>query len=193
MSNRKGRLFVVSGPSGVGKTTLIERFLEEDGNSRFSVSCTTREKRGQEKNGKDYYFIDEATFKEMIGNGGFLEWEEVHGYLYGTPVREVREPVEKGIDVILDIDVKGALKVREECEAACLIFIEPPSVDELIRRLSLRGEREIVKRMERVRQEMDRRQFFTYKVKNDKLEQAYQVFKSVITTVREQGYGKDNC
>ena len=193
MSNRMGHLFVVSGPSGVGKTTLIERLLREDKNARFSVSYTTRERRDRETEGMDYRFVDEATFKEMIEKGGFIEWEEVHGYLYGTPLNEVLEPLKEGLDVVLDIDVKGALTVKEKCDQACLIFIEPPSVDELIKRLSLRGEREIEKRMERVRQEMERRQFFTYTVRNDTIDIAYQTFKSVIMTVREQGNGKNNC
>ncbi len=88
MSARKGHLIVVSGPSGVGKTTLIERVLKEDRNIFFSVSYTTREKRQNEVHGKDYYFTDKATFQGMIEDDGFLEWEPVHGYLYGTPIKE---------------------------------------------------------------------------------------------------------
>ena len=101
----KGHLVVVSGPSGVGKTTLIERLLKEDGNVFFSVSCTTREKRHNEIHGKDYYFTDEATFRQMIADNGFLEWEPVHGYLYGTPIKEISRSIGEGRDVILDIDV----------------------------------------------------------------------------------------
>ena len=193
MSPRKGHLIVVSGPSGVGKTTLIERVLKEDGNIFFSVSYTTREKRHNEVHGKDYYFTDEATFRQMIADNGFLEWEPVHGYLYGTPIKEISQSIGEGHDVILDIDVKGALKVKEKCPSACLIFLEPPSVDELKRRLELRGEKEIERRMERVREEMATKPLFTYAVKNDKLQEAYHHFQSIIRAIGGLGNGKNNC
>ncbi len=188
----KGRLFVVSGPSGVGKTTLIDRFLREDRQTRFSVSCTTRKKREHEEEGKDYYFIDEDTFRQRVAQGGFIEWEEVHGYLYGTPKAEVLGPLKDGIDVLLDVDVKGALRIKEQCPAACLLFIEPPSVEELIRRLSGRGEKEIEKRMERVRQEMALADAFTYRIRNDNIGTAYKAFKKAVMSSREQVHGKDN-
>ena len=192
MGDQKGHLIVVSGPSGAGKSTLIERFLKEDAHAVFSVSCTTREKRANEVEGKDYHFIDEPRFTKMIDADGFLEWENVHGYLYGTPVEQISQPMAEGFDVILDIDVKGALKVREKCPEACLIFLEPPSVEELVRRLSLRGEKEIEKRMERVREEMAKKPLFTYSVRNDKVDDAYQQFRSIIWSIRGQGDGKNN-
>jgi len=193
MAARKGHLFVVSGPSGAGKSTIIERFLAEDRTAAFSVSCTTRKKRENEVEGKDYRFIDESTFKKMIEADGFLEWENVHGYLYGTPVDQIAGPLAEGRDVLLDVDVKGALKVRGKCPEACLIFLEPPSVEELVRRLSLRGEKEIEKRMERVREEMAQKGLFTYTVKNDKVDVAYREFQSIIEKVRGQADGKDHC
>ena len=194
MAARKGHLFVVSGPSGAGKSTIIERFLAEDRTAAFSVSCTTRKKRANEVEGRDYRFIDESTFKKMIEADGFLEWENVHGYLYGTPIDQIAGPLlAEGRDVLLDIDVKGALKVRGKCPEACLIFLEPPSVEELVRRLSLRGEKEIEKRMERVREEMAQKGLFTYTVKNDKVDVAYREFQSIIEKVRGQADGKDHC
>jgi guanylate kinase len=189
MSNSKGRLFVVSGPSGTGKSTLIERFLNEDPRVRFSVSYTTREKRPHEVDGRDYRFVDGETFGKMTEEGQFLEWENVHGYSYGTPIREVARPLSEGIDVILDIDVKGALSVRQRCEQAVLIFVDTPSMEELIKRLSIRGEKEIEKRMQRVREEVAKKGLFTYIVINDNLNKAYDEFKSIITEVRRQHDG----
>lgn len=189
----KGRLFIVSGPSGVGKSTLIERFLREDDRSTFSVSCTTRPKRPHETEGKDYHFTGRKEFEDLAEQGHFLEWEEVHGYCYGTPGGEVRKPLERGIDVVLDVDVKGALTIRERCPNAYLIFIEPPSEDDLLRRLSLRGEAEIAKRMKRVREEMSRKHLFDCAIINDKLSSAYEAFKSAISEVRRQDDGENNC
>lgn len=188
----KGRLFIVSGPSGVGKSTLIERFLREDDQSTFSVSCTTRPKRPHEIEGKDYYFIEQERFEKLAGEDYFLEWERVHGYFYGTPGQPILEPLERGVDVVLDVDVKGALAVREKCAHAYLIFIEPPSVEALVQRLSLRGESEIAKRMQRVREEMSRKDLFDCAIINDKLGTAYKTFKSVINEVRRQEHGKNN-
>jgi guanylate kinase len=189
MSNKKGRLFVVSGPSGTGKSTLIARFLAEDTASRFSVSCTTRAKRPREIDGRDYRFVGTETFQKMIDNDGFLEWESVHGYFYGTPKAEVAGPLLEGVDVILDIDVKGALNVKEKCGRAVLIFVDTPSMDELVRRLSARGEREIEKRMHRVREEVEKKGLFTYVVINDNVETSYMQFKSIISDVRRQQDG----
>jgi guanylate kinase len=190
---QKGRLYIVSGPSGVGKSTLIERFLREDGGSTFSVSCTTRPKRPHEVEGRDYHFTNENNFRELAEAGYFLEWEEVHGHFYGTPAGEIRQPLERGIDVLLDIDVKGALAIRGKCPRAYLIFVEPPSENALFQRLSLRGEHEIARRMQRVREEMSRKDLFDCAIINDKLSSAYEKFKSVISEVRRQENGKDNC
>ena len=192
MSNKRGRLFVVSGPSGTGKSSLIEKFLAEDSMCRFSVSYTTRAKRGHEVDGRDYRFVDEGTFRTMIARDEFLEWENVHGHLYGTPRREVEEPLSAGLDLILDIDVKGALKVKEKVPEAVLIFVDTPSIEELVRRLSARGEKEIERRMERVREEVSKKGLFTYVVINDTLNRAYGEFKSIIAGVRRQQDGQDN-
>jgi guanylate kinase len=191
MSNRKGRLFVVSGPSGAGKSSILQMFLNEDKESRFSVSSTTRAKRDQEVNGRDYRFVDESEFEAMIANGELLEWETVHSYSYGTPKAEVSQPLSQGLDVVLDIDVKGALAVKATCPEAVLIFIDAPSPDELARRLSVRGEKEIEKRMQRVGEEVAKKGLFTYVVVNDNLDRAYAEFKGIIALVRRQD-GQNN-
>ena len=181
---KKGRLFVVSGPSGVGKSSIIGKLLKEDRRATFSVSYTTRQKRPQEREGKEYYFVDEETFREMTDHDRFLEWENVHGHSYGTPRKEVGETLKKGIDMILDIDVKGALRVKEKCPEACLVFIEPPSKEDLISRLSLRGEKELDLRMKRVEEELARKQLFQYTIVNDILDRAYEDFRTIVETAR---------
>jgi guanylate kinase len=180
----KGRLFVVSGPSGAGKSSIIERFLKEDGQARFSISYTTRRKRPREEDGRDYYFVDPATFQKMADEDRFLEWESVHGNSYGTPRKEVGDTLAKGIDMVLDIDVLGALRVKEKCPHACLVFVEPPSKEALITRLSLRGEKDLDLRMKRVEEELAQKPFFQYTIINDKLEQAYNDFVSIVETMR---------
>ncbi len=191
MSSRKGRLFVVSGPSGVGKSSIIHWFLGRDGNVRFSVSCTTRRKRPQETEGEDYFFVDDATFQAMVKNNDFIKWENVHAYYYGTPRKQIMDTLSEGLDVILDIDVKGALRVREQCPQACLIFIEPPSKKELVGRLELRGEKDLGLRMKRVEEELERKSFFDYTIVNDTLQKACRDFKNIIDTVRRTPDGKN--
>jgi len=189
---RKGVLIVVSGPSGAGKSTLIDRFLHEDTESRFSVSYTTRQRRPHEQNGADYYFTDERNFKELIEKGYFLEWENVHGNFYGTPRAEVMSILKNGKDIILDIDVKGALSIKGQCSAARLIFIEPPSVTELEKRLVQRGEKDIQTRMRRVQEEIALKGQFGYTVKNDDLERAYAAFRKAVEEIRRQKNGTNN-
>ncbi|MBS1238680.1 MAG: guanylate kinase [Deltaproteobacteria bacterium] len=191
--NKKGILIVVSGPSGAGKSTLIERLLKEDARSSFSVSYTTRQKREHEIDGRDYYFVSKETFEEMITRDAFLEWENVHSYMYGTPKEEVLKTLNTGKDIILDIDVKGALNIQEKCSNACLIFIEPPSTVELMRRLALRGEKEIDLRMRRVKEEIARKTHFMYTITNDELEKAYSRFRETISEIRRNSNGKNNC
>ncbi|HBE45672.1 MAG TPA: guanylate kinase [Deltaproteobacteria bacterium] len=193
MSNKKGRLFVISGPSGVGKTTLIRLFLKEDRLSTFSVSYTTRNKRSHEVHGRDYYFVDSEVFNSMVERDEFLEWQEVYGYKYGTPRKNVLDVLEQGLDIFLDIDVNGALHVKNQCPCACLIFIEPPAKEELQRRLSMRGEREIPKRIKVADKEIEKKHAFEYTIVNKELTEAYEEFKGIIESVRRQAHGKNNC
>ena len=190
---KKGVLIVVSGPSGVGNSTLIDSFLAEDAESEFSISYTTRQKRPHEEDGTDYYFTNESTFKGLIEKGYFLEWENVHGNYYGTPRGEIMSILEKGKDIILDIDVKGALKIKGQCPASRLIFIEPPSVDALKTRLVFRGEKDIETRMRRVEEEIALKGQFGYTVMNDDLGRAYTTFRNAIADIRRQKDGTNNC
>ncbi|HOL05362.1 MAG TPA: guanylate kinase [Syntrophorhabdaceae bacterium] len=181
---RKGRLFVISGPSGSGKSTFIERFLKQDKTSTFSVSYTTRKKRDKEVDGREYYFVDKKTFMDMVEKGGFLEWEVVHENLYGTPKKEIIENLERGIDILLDVDVNGAINIKKNYPDACLIFIEPPSREELVKRLSFRGEEQIELRLKRYDEEIEKKHIFDYTVINDNLERAYRDFEKIIEHVR---------
>ncbi len=137
--DRRGRLIVISGPSGVGKGTVVEHVLRWLPDLRLSVSATTRSPRPDEVAGVDYHFVDDATFDRMVDRGEFLEWAPVHRWRYGTPRAQVQEALASGHDVLLELDVQGAKQVRERVGDALLIFLTPPSEQELIRRLMSRG------------------------------------------------------
>jgi len=171
----KGMILVISGPSGVGKGTLRQRLLQRFPSMRRSISVTTRKPRPGEVHGRDYFFVSREEFQRMIGEGEFLEWAWVFDELYGTPARWVEEQLGKGIDVILEIDVQGALQVRERRPDAVLVFIAPPSWEELERRLRQRhteDEEEVRKRLEVARREVGMATRYDYVVVNEDLEQA---------------------
>ena len=136
---RTGNLFVISGPSGAGKGTLVTRLLEEVPDTWVSVSATTRRPRPGEEEGVSYYFLDREDFLALADEGGFLEWAEYAGNCYGTPLASVQREMAAGRQVILEIEVQGALQVREKMPEAHLVFIEPPSLEELEGRLRGRG------------------------------------------------------
>jgi len=184
---RKGILFVVSGPSGVGKTSMIKSIISEMGDAVFSVSCTTRPKRPGEVDGEDYFFVSEEEFKKMIEEDAFLEWARVHGYLYGTPKKFVEDTVNKGKDVILDIDVQGALSVKKKAEDAVYIFIAPPSIEDLRERLEKRKteDREAMeRRLEDARWELQLIEEFDYLIINRDLIEAINDLKSIMRSER---------
>jgi len=184
---RKGILFVVSGPSGVGKTSMIKSIISEMEDAVFSVSCTTRPKRPGEVDGEDYFFVSEEEFKKMIEEDAFLEWARVHGYLYGTPKKFVEDTVNKGKDVILDIDVQGALSVKKKTEDAVYIFIAPPSIEDLRERLEKRKteDREAMeRRLEDARWELQLIEEFDYLIINRDLVEAVNDLKSIMRSER---------
>lgn len=169
----KGSLFVISGPSGVGKGTVISRLFEQGGNLWKSVSATTRAPRKGEREGVDYYFVDRDDFERAAAEGGFLEWAEYSGNLYGTPAPSVREHLDAGEDVILEIEVKGAFQVRASMPEAVLVFIEPPSMAELERRLRLRASEDedaVCRRMRAAEMELSRKMEYDKQFVNDDID-----------------------
>lgn len=183
LNKLKGLLIVISAPSGTGKTTLVHMLLKEFPDLEFSVSYTTRPPRPGEVDGKDYHFVDRKTFERMIEEGDFLEWAEVYGNLYGTSRTQVLRALNEGRDVILDIDTQGALQVKKNFPEAVLIFILPPSLKELERRLRNRGtddEETIERRLKIAREEIRRAPLYDYIVVNDVLEVAYENLRSII-------------
>lgn len=172
---RKGNLFVLSGPSGAGKGTLVKRVLQRIPDVWVSVSATTRQPRPGEVDGKDYFFLDQPRFDELVSQDGFLEWAHVHGNSYGTLRSRVQERMDEGAQVILEIDVQGAFQVKKAMPEAHLIFIEPPSLEELERRLRGRGtetEEVICKRMKTAEVELAQKMEYDVQVINDELERA---------------------
>ncbi len=172
---RTGRLFVVAGPSGAGKGTLIAELLKRYPKSRLSVSATTRKPRPGEKDGVHYFFLDKGEFRRRAEAGEFLEWAEVHGNLYGTPRRQVEEWMDRGYDVILEIDVQGAGQVRERMPEAVTVFVQPPSLEVLEERLRRRGtenEEQMRERLRNADRESLEKDKFHYVVVNDELHRA---------------------
>lgn len=187
MSKRKGRLFVITAPSGAGKTSLIDALMREDPSLKLSISYTTRPPRPGEKNGVDYHFVDDATFLGMGDRGEFLESAEVHGYRYGTSKRVITEALGKGEDLILEIDWQGARQVRAIYPECVGIFILPPSIEELERRMRARGQDSdevIRRRLENARGEMDHAGEFDYAIINKDFDTARRKLAEVIRAER---------
>lgn len=179
---RQGTALVFSAPSGAGKSTLARMLLAEFPAINYSVSCTTRPIRTGEVEGRDYFFINTAEFERRRSEGGFAEWAEVHGNFYGTPLEPVREQLKAGRDLLFDIDVQGAAQLRASLKDAVFIFILPPDMAELERRLRKRGldsEVDIRRRLTNARKEIGEALWYDALVVNDDLDRAYQDLRAV--------------
>jgi len=181
------RLFVLSGPSGVGKTTIVRALLRRIRRLEFSISCTTRPPRPGERDGQDYYFISEEEFAALVRAGEFLEWAEVYGHRYGTPRWEIEKNLARGRSVLLDIDTQGARAVRRRGRELGLpmrfIFILPPSKEELRRRIERRGSEsreELERRLRAAWREVEAGSWFDYLVINRDLEEATSLVERLI-------------
>jgi guanylate kinase len=185
--SRSGVPIVLSAASGTGKTTLGHRLLAAFPDIRLSVSVTTRPPRAGEKEGVDYYFISTERFDDMVRNHELLEWAEVHGNLYGTAWSEVQSRIDKGEDVLLDIDVQGGKQIRDRYAESLLIFLLPPSLRELRRRLSGRGTEspeQFQRRMLNARREIEAASIYDYLLINDDLERAAERLSQVVASER---------
>lgn len=186
-AGRRGTLLVVAGPSGVGKGTIVSSVLANTPGVFKSVSVTTREKRSGEQDGIEYFFRDEKQFFRMREENQFLEWAEFAGHYYGTPSSWVENQLASGIDVILEIEVQGAKQVRDKCEDAVLVFIVPPSFEELEARLRSRATETAEKislRLRKGKEEMDERHLFDYEVLNDNLDDAIRNLTHIVYAER---------
>ena len=182
-----GNLFCVAAPSGTGKSSLVKALLELDSRLAVSVSHTTRKPRGQEVDGREYHFVDAATFRQMIDHGDFFEHAEVHGNLYGTSRKAIEARLHRGEDVVLEIDWQGALQIKQLFAHAVLIFILPPSWEELRQRLMRRGEDEpgvIAQRVDNARTEVAQAQHFDFVIINSLFETALFDLKTVVHSQR---------
>lgn len=184
----RGTLFIISAPSGTGKGTIVSEILKRDPNIYFSVSATTRAPREGEKDGVNYFFITREEFLGLIETGGMLEHTEFCGNLYGTPKKAVYDKLDSGRDVLLEIETVGAMNVKAACPEAVSIFILPPSLYELRRRLEKRGtdsEEVITRRISEARAEIEKSRLYDFVVMNDDLETAINDVKSVMSASKK--------
>lgn len=183
----KGLLIVISGPSGAGKGTLCRVLLNKNRELKLSVSCTTRSPRAGEKEGTSYFFIEKDKFNEMIEKDEFLEYAEVYGNYYGTPMSYVNKTLEEGNDVILEIDIQGALKVKNKYPDGVFIFIMPPTMEELKNRIKRRGsetEESLLRRFKSAFEELNYISSYNYVVVNDEIDTAVNKLESIILAER---------
>ncbi len=186
---RRGFPLVIAAPSGAGKTTIARLLVNRSTDATFSVSATTRRARASEQDGRDYLFVDDARFDELLRCGELLEWAAVHGHRYGTPRRQVQEALEAGRVVVLDIDVQGARQVRAAFADAVLVFVLPPTAAELARRLARRASEsatELERRLRNAQQELGAAEEFDYIVVNDDVERAVESVGSIMRGERQR-------
>ena len=185
---KRGMLIVLSGPSGVGKGTVRKEIFSQEGNNfDYSISMTTRQMRPGEVNGKDYYFVSKEEFEKEIADGGMLEYAQYVDNYYGTPLKYVNEMLDAGKDVFLEIEVKGAMQVREKVSDGLFIFLTPPDLMELRHRIINRGTDDletIDKRMEKAKDEIEMMQNYDYAVVNDEVTKAAEKIKTIIRAER---------
>jgi guanylate kinase len=187
MNTYPGNLYVVAAPSGAGKSSLVKALMELDARVEHSVSHTTRSPRGQEFHGREYFFVSEAEFDAMVQANAFLEWAHVHGNRYGTSKATIEERIAKGLDVILEIDFQGAIQIKKIFSNAVLIFILPPSWDELRSRLLRRGEDspEVVEiRLQNAAEEMAQAHEFDFVIINQLFDKALFDLKAIVHAQR---------
>ena len=180
---KKGLLIVVSGPSGTGKGTVCGELLDSMPELAYSISATTRAPRAGEVDGKNYYFLTKERFEELIAEGGFLEYANVYGNYYGTPLVKIQERLAEGNDILLEIDTQGALEVMKKCPDGLFIFLLPPSLGELERRIRGRGsetEESLKKRLGNAKAEIAIGEKYKYVVVNDTVKKAVARIKSII-------------
>ena len=189
-----GLIFIISAPSGTGKTTLVREVIQQLPGLQFSVSFTTRLPRPNEKEGEDYHFVSHSAFQEMVEKDGFLEWAEVLGNRYGTPRPDFKKLESDGVDLILDIDTQGAKKVMKEVSQPILIYLLPPSLKDLRERLINRGgdSLEMVKfRLSNAKRDIEEAHRYHYVIVNDRVEDAVKKLKSIVIAERCRK-GKDS-
>ncbi len=182
-----GNLFVVAAPSGSGKSSLVKALMEVDAGVQPSISHTTRAPRGQDKHGREYYFVDDAEFDAKIAAGDFLEWAHVHGRRYGTSRQAIEARIAAGGDVVLEIDWQGALQIQRQFPNAILVFVLPPSWEELRARLQRRGEDtpEVIElRLANAREELTQVKHFDYVIINEVFERALFDLKTIVHAQR---------
>ncbi len=187
LTKREGIIFILSAPSGAGKTTLINRLLGIYPEMTLSVSCTTRARRAAEVAGKDYRFVTNEQFFQMRAREEFAEWASVHGYFYGTPRQPLERNIRRGRDTLLDIDVQGARRIKALYRRAVSIFLVPPSWQELARRLALRGtdgKETIRQRLDNARREIQQITKYDYFVVNREIREAVECLRSIVAAER---------
>jgi len=182
-TKKTGKLYIISGPSGSGKSTILRSVLENMPDIYFSVSATTRQPRPGEVHGEHYHFLSQAEFDQLVEADGLLEYAQYVGNSYGTPAEPIREKLEAGVDVLLDIEVQGAEQIKEKMPEAVAIFLSPPSLEILEERLRNRGtdsEEKIKHRLETARRELEQVARYDFLVVNDTIEQAVQEVQSIV-------------